>query len=193
VKSIISLLAVFITLITISVGEDLRVGPVVFGVDLSTFKNVNITTYPGELSQSNMVTDYDGYWFDESEASIKSDENKSIYFVFRKFANDVCPNNFLALFDMEKLFWLQYNGPVILAQRIMSRSDGTPTGFLIYSISIPGISANNTINSSFLCYWLSNREEFIITSRNLTEVEVGSTLNSIYIKGYNENKKIFKI
>jgi hypothetical protein len=187
-KLIILILATLMALITVSVGDYVEVGPVIVGVDLSAFKNANITQ-PDTTSPPFAVTDYDNYWFKEYRATIRGDENKTIGLVFREFGNDVLPNNYLTLYDMGVLDQNHYNNSfIILANWIIFNPDGTPAGVLIYSDPYPD---NNS--HTFLTYWLSNRHELIFTSKNLTCEELNLTINSIYIEGHEKNKKFLDI
>jgi len=188
-KWIILILATLIAPIAVSGEEDIRVGPIMIGIDLSAFNNTSINYYPDNTSPPIAVTDYDGFWFEEHRATITGDENKSLGLVFRNFANDVHPNNFLALYDMSALDTNHYEGISLTARWILYRADSTPAGILVYSEPYPFI--NNT--HTFLSYWLSDREELVVTSRALTCEELNSTINSLYIEGYKENEKFLNI
>lgn len=187
-KLTILILATLIASITISEGENIRVGPVMLGIDLSAFNNAKVT-YPDNTSSPLTITDYDGYWFEEHRTIVEGDENKYLILIYRKFANGVSPDNFLALYDIGELDRNHYNSPVISANWIIYRPDGTPAGVLVYSEPYPQYNDSHT----FLSYWLSNREEFIFALRNLTCQELNSTINSISIKGYVKNEKFINI
>ena len=187
-KWIILILAALVAQIVVSSEEDIKVGPVMVGIDLSAFNNSSINYYPDNTSPPFAVTDYDGFWFEEYRATIIGEENKSLGLVFRNFANDVHPNNFLALYDMGELDRNHYDNVFIFANWIIYRPDGTPAGIMIYSD--PVLDSNSHI---FLNYWLSDREEFILASRGLTCEELNSTINSLYIEGYKKSEKILNI
>ena len=188
-KWIILILAALVAPIVVSCEEDIKVGPLMVGIDLSAFNNTSINYYPDNTSPPFAVTDYDGFWFEEYRAAITGDENKSLGLVFRNFANDVHPNNFLALYDMGALDTNHYEGISLTARWILYRTDSTPAGILVYSEPYPFINNSHT----FLSYWLSDREELIVTSRSLTCEELNSTINSLYIEGYKENEKFLNI
>jgi hypothetical protein len=186
-KLTIVMIAILIALMMVAVGEEIRVGPITLGIDLSAFNNANIT-YSDNASKPFTITDYDGYWFEEHRTSINGDENKTLRVVYRKFANAVSPNNLLALYDMSELDSNHYdgNGFLIMGNWIILKPDGTPAGVFIYSNPYP---ENNS--HAFQSYWLSNRDELIVAFRNLTCEELNSTINSIFIYGYEKNQKFF--
>jgi len=191
-KWIILILAALVAQIVVSGEEDIKVGPLMVGIDLSAFNNTSINYYPDNTSPPLTITDYDGYWFEEHLTSIKADENKSLRLVYRKFANDVSPNDFLALYDMGELDINHYGDTIgsiiVTANWIIYGPDGNPRGILINSNLYP-----NANSHTFLSYWLSSREELLVTSRALTCEELNSTINSLYIEGYKKNEKFLNI
>jgi hypothetical protein len=147
-KLISLILVALVALITISLGDDVEIGPFMVGIDLSAFRNTN-TTQPDTTSSPLAVTDYDNYWFEEHSATIRGDENKTMTLIFREFANDVSPNNYLALYDMGVLDLNHYaNKITISANWIVFRPNGTPAGVLIYSDTFPDYYSH-----TFLTYW----------------------------------------
>ena len=76
-KLTILILATLIALITISEGENIRVGPIALGIDLSAFNNAEVT-YPYNTSSPLTITDYEDYWFKEYRTIIEGDQNKHL-------------------------------------------------------------------------------------------------------------------